>query len=210
MPIVAAAILFDLAVGDPEAYPDEAAGEAACDAARDGEIETGAVGAGTGATVGKLLGVARASRGGIGAAAVTLAGRGEVAALAAVNAFGDVVDPDDGRRARRAARARSPSLGAGAATGDLSRRARSAGANTTLVCVATDVAFDQGALKRVAIEAHDGLARAVRPAHTVVDGDVVFALAPGGAPPPLLTRLRVGRRGGGSGGAGDRRRGNGA
>ena len=191
VPIVAAAILFDLAVGDPEAYPDEGAGEAACDAAREGEIETGAVGAGTGATVGKLLGIARASRGGVGAAAVTLAGGGTVAALAAVNAFGDVVDPDDGRllagpradRSFRSARAlRQEEL----------RESPLAGAHTTLVCVATDIAFDQGSLKRVAIEAHDGLARAVRPAHTVVDGDVVFALAPGGLPPPLLTRLRVG------------------
>ncbi len=191
VPIVAAAILFDLAVGDPEAYPDEAAGEAACDAARDGEIETGAVGAGTGATVGKLLGVARASRGGIGAASVTLPGGERVAALVAVNAFGDVVDPDSGRRLA-GPRAEGPFDSARALRQEKLSESPLAGANTTLVCVATDVAFDQGALKRVAIEAHDGLARAVRPAHTVVDGDVVFALAPGGATPPLLTRLRVG------------------
>ncbi|HEX4438904.1 MAG TPA: P1 family peptidase, partial [Thermoanaerobaculia bacterium] len=67
-----------------------------------------------------------------------------------------------------------------------------AAAHTTLVCVASSVAFDPAALRRVAIEAHDGLARAVRPAHSVVDGDVVFALAPSGSPPPVLTRLRVG------------------
>jgi L-aminopeptidase/D-esterase-like protein len=67
-----------------------------------------------------------------------------------------------------------------------------AGASTTLVCVATTVPFEPGSLRRVAIEAHDGLARAVRPAHSVVDGDVVFALAPAGALPPLLIRLRVG------------------
>jgi L-aminopeptidase/D-esterase-like protein len=193
VPIVAAAVIFDLAVGDPEAFPDEAMGLQACDAAREGEIATGAVGAGTGATVGKLLGVARASRGGLGAASVELPGGGIVAALAVVNAFGDVVDPETGRLL----------AGPGASRGDgfLSARALVedglvesplAGANTTLVCVATTVPFDQGALKRVAIEAQDGLARAVRPAHTVVDGDVVFALAPGGAAPPLLTRLRVG------------------
>jgi L-aminopeptidase/D-esterase-like protein len=190
VPIVAAAILFDLAVGDPEAYPDEAAGDAACDSARGGEIETGSVGAGTGATVGKLLGVDRASRGGIGAAAAILPGGGTIAALAAVNAFGDVVDPDNGRRL---AGPRAPDFNSARALRqeDL-LESPLAGANTTLVCVATDVAFDQGSLKRVAIEAHDGLARAIRPAHTLVDGDVVFALAPGGAPPALLGRLRAG------------------
>jgi L-aminopeptidase/D-esterase-like protein len=191
VPIVAAAILFDLAVGDPDAYPDEAAGEAACDAAGDGEIETGAVGAGTGATVGKLLGVARASRGGIGAAAVILPGGERVEALAAVNAFGDVVDPDDGRRLAGPRTADTFNSARALQQEDL-RESPLAGAHTTLVCVATDITLDQGCLKRVAIEAHDGLARAVRPAHTVVDGDVVFALAPGGAPPPLLTRLRAG------------------
>lgn len=193
VPIVAAAVLFDLAVGDPDAFPDEAMGRAACEAARSGEIPAGAVGAGTGATVGKLLGVNRAARGGIGAASVTLPGGGVVAALAAVNAFGDVVDPDTG----------GVLAGPGAPGGAAFRSSRAliedglgesplAAAHTTLVCVATTIPFDPGALKRVSIEAHDGLARAVRPAHTVVDGDVVFALAPGGAPPALLARLRVG------------------
>ncbi len=149
VPIVAGAVLFDLAVGDPEAFPDESMGLAACEAAREGEIASGAVGAGSGATVGKLLGIACASRGG------------------------------DGFRSARAL------------IEDTLSEVPLAGANTTLVCVATTIPFDQGALKRVAIEAHDGLARAVRPAHTIVDGDVVFALAPGGAEPPLLTRLRV-------------------
>jgi L-aminopeptidase/D-esterase-like protein len=193
VPIVAAAVLFDLAVGDADAFPDEAMGRAACQGASEGPIAVGAVGAGTGATVGKLLGVARASRGGVGAAAIPLPGGGTVAALAAVNAFGDVVDAGAGRVL----------AGPGPAGGTAFRSARAlleddlaesplAAANTTLVCVATTVPFDTGALKRVAIEAHDGIARAVRPAHTVVDGDVVFALAPGGAPPPLLIRLRVG------------------
>lgn len=192
VPIVAAAILFDLGVGDAEAYPDEAAGRAACEAAREGEIDTGAVGAGCGATVGKLLGRERASRGGLGTATVALPGGKRIAALAAVNAFGDVVDPETGR-VIAGARGESDSFRTELALNreDLTE-APQAGAHTTLVCVATDVAFDQGSLKRVAIEAHDGLARAVRPAHTVVDGDVVFALAPGGPAPPLLERLRAG------------------
>jgi L-aminopeptidase/D-esterase-like protein len=192
VPIVPAAILFDLSVGDSEAYPDEAAGQAACEAAREGEIATGGVGAGSGATVGKLLGSGRASRGGIGAASVTLPGGAIVAALAAVNAFGDVVDPETGRLLAGARGERDFLVSARALREDDLRDSPLAGANTTLVCVATDVAFEQGALKRVAIEAHDGIARAVRPAHTVVDGDVVFALAPAGRAPSLLTRLRVG------------------
>jgi L-aminopeptidase/D-esterase-like protein len=121
-----------------------------------------------------------------------LPGGKKIAALAAVNAFGDVVDPETGRIL---AGPRGESEGFRSALAlhrDDLTRAPLAGAHTTLVCVATDVAFDQGSLKRVAIEAHDGLARAVRPAHTVVDGDVVFALAPGGTAPPLLERLRAG------------------
>ena len=128
----------------------------------------------------------------LGAAAVTLTGGATVAALAAVNAFGDVVDPATGRVLAGARRENDFLLSARALCQDDLRDSPLAGANTTLVCVATDVAFEQGPLKRVAIEAHDGLARAVRPAHTVVDGDVVFALAPAGPAPSLLMRLRVG------------------
>jgi L-aminopeptidase/D-esterase-like protein len=192
VPIVAAAVLFDLAVGDPDAYPGEAEGEAACEAARAGEVETGSVGAGTGATVGKLFGVGRAARGGLGCAALELPGGGRVAAVAAVNAFGDVVDPETGTRLAGPS-GQDPSFRSALALWQ-ERLAESptAAANTTLVCVATTVPFDAGALKRVAIEAHDGIARAVRPSHTVVDGDVVFALAPAGSPPPLSARLRVG------------------
>jgi L-aminopeptidase/D-esterase-like protein len=192
VPIVAAAVLFDLAVGDPEAYPDEAMGRAACEAALDGEIPSGAVGAGTGATVGKVLGIASASRGGVGAASVELAGGGTVAAFAAVNAFGDVVDPDTGRLLAGPGKARKDFRTEKALVSDALSESPLAAAHTTLVCVAATTPFDTGALKRVAIEAHDGIARAVRPAHTVVDGDVCFALAPSGATPPLLARLRVG------------------
>jgi L-aminopeptidase/D-esterase-like protein len=192
-PIVAAAVLFDLAVGDARAYPDAEMGEAACRNAGEEEIPLGRVGAGTGATAGKLHGIARAAAGGIGAALVTLSGGESVAAIAAANPFGDVVDPETGRLLA------SPSSEGGAAVRTAQALWReplpeppSAGANTTLVCVATTVPFDTGALRRVAIEGHDGIARAVRPAHSVVDGDVVFALAPAGPAPPIATRLRVG------------------
>ena len=205
VPIVAAAVLFDLAVGDPNAFPDEAMGRRACDAATASASEStgsasrrGRVGAGAGATAGKLLGAAHASDGGIGIAAQRLPDGAVVAALVAVNAFGDVVDPDTG------APLAGPRVASGAA-GDpyVSERALredaridsplgGVGANTTLVCVATTVPFDTGSLKRVAIEAHGGISRAIRPAHTVVDGDVAFALAPPGPVPALLARLRVG------------------
>ncbi len=193
VPIVAAAVLFDLAVGDSKAYPDAATGEAACEAAHEGEVEMGSVGAGTGATVGKLLGIAHASPGGVGLGTVELPGGERVSALAVVNAFGDVVEPESGRvlaGVRRGGRF----VGTARLLGEEPfGEELLAAANTTLVCVATTVAFEPGSLKRVAIEAHDGMARAVRPSHTVVDGDTVFALAPGGSSaPPLAMRLRVG------------------
>lgn len=195
VPIVAGAVLFDLTVGEPR-HPDRTMGIAACRAAREGAVETGPVGAGTGATVGKLFGVARAAPGGVGAAAIRLPGGDLVAALAAVNAFGDVVDPGTGRvLAGPAIRGRriEPTARALRRNFDLTRFGdQTPGGATTLVCVATTAAFEPGSLKRVAIEAHDGIARAVRPAHTVVDGDAVFALAPPGPPPPILLRLRVG------------------
>ncbi len=196
VPIVAAAVLFDLAVGDPKAFPDEAMGRRACDAAAETAPARGRVGAGAGATVGKLLGATHASPGGIGAASQRLPDGEVVAALAAVNAFGDVVDPDTGAilaGSRAASGAPGVRHGAERALREDARiDSPLAGAHTTLVCVATTVPFDPGSLKRVAIEAHDGIARAVRPAHTVVDGDVAFALAPPGPPPALLLRLRVG------------------
>jgi L-aminopeptidase/D-esterase-like protein len=143
VPIVAGAILFDLAVGSAVAYPDEAAGEAACEAAREGEIQTGAIGAGTGATVGKILGIAHAARGGIGAAAVVLPGGERVAALAAANPFGDIVDPDTGSRLAGPEARDGRFLTARALVGDTLLDSPLAAANSTLVCVATDVACDQ-------------------------------------------------------------------
>jgi L-aminopeptidase/D-esterase-like protein len=167
-------------------------GRRACDAASENDVDRGAVGAGTGATVGKLLGIAESSPGGVGIAEVRLPDGNTVAALAAVNAFGDVVDSETGRLLA------GPGLKDGAFRSERALREEDlaaspfSGGHTTLVCVATTVPFDTGALKRVAIEAHDGIARAVAPAHTIVDGDVVFALSPGGSAPSLLTRLRVG------------------
>ena len=193
VPIVAAAILFDLAVGDSEAYPDAAMGRAACEAASEDTVETGGVGAGTGATIGKILGVPRSSPGGVGLAGATLPGGEKVAALAIVNAFGNVVDPETGAWIAGArADDDRPFDVERALLSDALAQSPLAGTQTTLVCVATTAGFDPASLKRIAMEAHDGVARAVRPAHTLVDGDVVFAIAAAGEPPDILARVRIG------------------
>lgn len=194
VPIVAAAVIFDLGVGDADAFPDEAMGEAACRAATTGGVETGRVGAGTGAMSGKLHGISRAAPGGLGAARLDLPDGTCVAAIAVVNSFGDVVDPETGRLLAAPSDGRDGFVRTARALWEdgASFSRPEPGANTTLVCVATTAAFEPGSLKRVAIEAHDGIARAVRPAHSVLDGDVTFALAPAGPPPELALRVRIG------------------
>ena len=179
VPIVPAAVLFDLHVGDARIRPDAAAGYAACQAAGD-EIAQGNAGAGAGATVGKLFGMPYAMKGGIGTASVTLEGV-TVGALIAVNALGDVVDPaagtpiagartEDGQQLRGSV--------AAALAGD-KPLALLAGANTTIGVVATDAPLTKAQCQRLAGAGHDGLARAIRPVHTMSDGDTLFALSTG-------------------------------
>lgn len=183
VPIVPAAALFDLGVGDPGARPGMADGLAACEAARDAALQEGSVGAGTGATVGHLRGIDGAMKGGIGTASRRLDGGCVVGALAAVNAFGDVTDPST---AQIVAGTRGPGVGGflntAAQIERVAERPRRFGEHTTLAVVATDAALDRAALSRVATMAHDGLARAINPVHTSFDGDVVFALSTGAAP----------------------------
>ncbi len=180
VPIVPAAILFDLALGDAAVRPDAAMGYAACQAASDGPVGEGNVGAGTGATVGKLLGMKRCTKGGLGTASVEL-GRGlVVAALVVVNPLGDVVDPQTGHII---AGTRRP-VGRGFAdTQELMRgrlgQAALAFTNTVIGVVATNADLDLAQANYVAGMAHDGIARVVRPAHTLLDGDTLFALATG-------------------------------
>ncbi len=179
VPIVVGAVLYDLSIGRADVRPDVDAGYAACRAARSGRFAQGSVGAGTGATLGRALGPARAVKGGIGSAAEALPGGAVVAALVAVNCFGEVVDPDGGQvvagpRDEKGAfvstldalRKRPPSLPFGAT-------------NSTIGVVATNARLTREQAYRLAVMAHDGLARAVRPTHTPVDGDVFFALATG-------------------------------
>jgi len=180
VPIVPAAVLFDLPVGNPRIRPDAAAGYQACQAASDQTPAQGNVGAGAGALVGKLFGIARAMKGGVGSAALTVDGV-TVGALVACNALGDVVDPDTGRVL---AGARSPD---GASLLDIRRailagetpRPLLPGTNTTLAVVATDAVLTKAQAHRLAQVAHDGLARAINPVHTMSDGDTVFALGTG-------------------------------
>ena len=191
VPIVPAAILFDLGIGDPSIRPDAAAGYAACDAASSGDVDEGNVGAGAGASVGKLFGLGRAMKGGLGTASITVDGI-TVAALVAVNAVGDVVDAE-GRviaGARTDAGDSMPGAMRLVEQGELPPRWRAGGpaagheadargAATTLAVVATDARLTKAEATKVAQMAHDGLARSIDPVHTQGDGDVVFALATG-------------------------------
>ncbi len=182
VPIVPAAVLFDLWVGDPRVRPGAEDGYAACEAASTAPPAQGSVGAGAGATVGKLLGVARAMKGGIGTASVRV-GAFTVAALVAVNAVGDVIDPASGRPLAGARSEDGKSLADLAQT--LLRGEGPAGAlagmATTIGVVATDAKLTKPQANKLATMAHDGLARCIRPVHTMTDGDTLFALATGAA-----------------------------
>lgn len=159
VPHVAGAVIFDLMIGDGKVRPDANAGYAACRMANDAPAE-GQVGAGTGATTAKLSGGHRP--GGLGIASA-LAGDATVTAIMVVNALGDVWDAERNEWAARSAPGPSAVKGG----------------NTTIGVVMTDAVLDRGATRRVAMTAQDGLARAIRPAHTDRDGDTIFAMAAG-------------------------------
>ena len=179
VPIVPAAILFDLAEGDPSVRPGAEQGYAACEAAAEGVPARGRVGAGTGAAVGKIAGREHATAAGVGYAALRT-GTGElVAALAAVNAFGDVIAEDGsvlgGPRLDGVART-AEHVTAMTGPPDWTRVEER---NTTLVCVLTDAGLDQAACTRAARMASGGVARAVEPVFSDLDGDVVFCISSG-------------------------------
>ncbi|MBK6862075.1 MAG: P1 family peptidase [Ideonella sp.] len=180
VPIVPAAILFDLWVGDWRIHPDAASGYAACAAASTDAPAEGSVGAGAGATVGKMFGIERAMKSGIGSASVQVAGF-TVGAIVAVNAFYDVIDPRSGEPLAGVRSADGQHLhGAMAALlrGELPT-AIVAGTSTTIGVVATDAVLDKAQATKIAQMAHDGLARSINPVHTMVDGDTLFALGTG-------------------------------
>jgi L-aminopeptidase/D-esterase-like protein len=181
VPIVPAAVLFDLWIGDGRIRPDAEAGRRACEAASRDAPAQGSVGAGAGCTVGKLFGIQRAMRGGIGTASLTV-GAVTVGALIAVNATGDVIDPESGRvlAGMRGADGRPCRATDAIAAGDLPPRAI-AGMATTIGVVATDAVLTKAQANKLAGMAQDGLARTIDPVHTMADGDTLFALATGGS-----------------------------
>ena len=180
VPIVPAAILFDLGVGDAKVRPDAACGRDATAKASSAAVAQGNVGAGAGATVGKLYGMRRAMKGGLGSASIRLPSGVVIAAIVAVNARGDVVDPESG------------AVIAGVRSEDGTRLADARlllrqglptpiapGENTTIGVVATNATLTKTQAALVARMAHDGFARAIVPSHTPSDGDTIFALATG-------------------------------
>lgn len=181
VPIVPAAILFDLGIGDSTVRPDSAMGYAACETASDTTPAQGCVGAGTGAMVGAMRGKAFATKGGIGSASIDL-GRGLfVAALVAVNAVGDVLD-EDGTILAGVRGDDGHMLGMMSVLRNMAHQPRPAAdprENTVIGIVATNAKMTKAQAKRMAITAHDGIARAVQPAHTDYDGDTIFSLASG-------------------------------
>ena len=190
VPIVPAAIVYDLAEGDASARPGAEAGYAACEAAVEGVPERGRVGAGSGTAASKLLGRESAVASGVGYAAARGAGGVTVAAVAVANPFGDVLGAD-GRPVAMAVGAEARTAEVIAAMEEAPDPFKVQPANTTLVCVMTDAALDKSACARVARAAAAGVARAVEPVFTDVDGDVVFCLASGEGSADRFTVLQV-------------------
>jgi L-aminopeptidase/D-esterase-like protein len=179
VPIVPAAVIFDLAIGRADVRPDAAMAYQACLNATADPVIEGSVGAGTGATVGKILGIQHATKSGVGSACTEIVEGLFVGAIAVVNALGDVIDPHSGK------------IIAGARTEEgfadtlqvmqkfQALASASAASNTVIGVVATNAKLTKEETNKVAQMAHDGLARAVRPAHTMYDGDTIFALSAG-------------------------------
>lgn len=188
VPIVPGAILFDLAIGNPKIRPDAAMGYKACEAASIEPVLQGNVGAGTGATVGKILGPGQSMKSGIGSASIDIGSGIIVGALIAVNCFGDVVDPQTqkiiaGARSMQAGPIKIGSDGYFADTLNIMRSLTgraimgiAARQNTVIGVVATNARLTKEEANKIAQMAHNGLALTIRPAHTMMDGDTLFCL----------------------------------
>jgi L-aminopeptidase/D-esterase-like protein len=182
VPIVPAAILFDLNVGSSKIRPDVEDGYKACLAATEKEIPEGCVGAGTGATVGKMLGIERATKSGVGTTSCKIGDDVVVAALMAVNAVGDIIDH---RTGKIIAGPRNEQNNGFLSTAELltggtfTHRKNPIATNTTLGVVATNANLTKEQVNKLAQMAHDGIARAINPCHTMYDGDAIFALSIG-------------------------------
>lgn len=182
VPIVPAANLFDLYIGDPKVRPDGEMGYQACLNASEDQPEEGNVGAGTGAVVGKILSLKMAMKSGIGTASVDIGGGGKVAAIVAVNAFGDVIDPETSEIIAGARGLKGFADTLKVMKSFVGRKVMSfasAADNTVIGAVATNVKLNKEQITKVAQMAHNGLARTIRPAFSLFDGDTVFALSAG-------------------------------
>lgn len=190
IPIVPAAILYDLNIGDPKVRPTPEMGYLACTNASGSSPDQGSIGAGTGATVGKLIGMNRATKSGIGCASIDLGGGVKVGAIVAVNAIGEVIDPGNGNiiAGVRANKATVFEQGKPVFSEALQIMKSIVGktllglaekANTVIGVVATNAKFDKAACTKLAQMAQNGLVRTIRPANTMHDGDTIFALSTG-------------------------------
>lgn len=179
VPIVPAAAIFDLAVGNPWMRPNGDAGYQACLVADSNAIAEGCVGAGTGASVGHLFGIQFATKGGLGTASCQLEEGIIVGALVVVNAYGDVVDPHSGKIIAGTRKPEGGWLDSANAIMNGAGRSAFARDHTTIGVVATDAVLTKEESNLIAMMAHDGLARAIRPAHALYDGDALFVLSTG-------------------------------
>ncbi len=180
VPIVPAAVIYDLSVGNCRARPDKAMGYAACRAARGEPQGDGSLGAGTGATVGKLLGIHQGTKGGLGTSFLEGPDGLRVGALVVVNAFGDVIDPQTGEilaGARTAPESKEFADAVKLIRRGVVRRRFGEPTNTTIGVVATNARLTREEAQKIAQMSHNGLARCIRPVHTLFDGDAVFVLA---------------------------------
>ena len=191
VPIVPAAVIFDLGVGDHRVRPDTQAGYAACEHASADPVPGGNVGAGAGATVGKVFGPERAMKGGVGNALIEV-GPWQVGALVVCNALGDVIDPESGAviaGARTSATSLERLNIQRSLLAGLGPSGPSIGTNTTIGVVACNAKLDKAQAARLATAGHDGLARTIKPVHTPMDGDTLFGMATGTCertPDPML------------------------
>jgi L-aminopeptidase/D-esterase-like protein len=181
VPIVPTAVLFDLGLGDSKIRPDAEAGYKACLAATSGPVGEGNVGAGAGATIGKLMGMKSAMKSGLGTYAVHIgASKLVVGAMVAVNAVGDVIDYKTGTilAGTRSSDGKTLAGGIKLLRGGYDLPVQQ-GTNTTIGIVATNAAFNKAEITKIAQMAQDGLARSINPVHTAYDGDTIFAASTG-------------------------------
>ncbi|SIS66026.1 P1 family peptidase [Salimicrobium salexigens] len=185
IPIVPGAILFDFLPFSGDAWPDSSYGyEAAHQAFHRGNFASGNAGAGTGAAVGKMKGYDSAMKGGFGSCAVEVNGL-KVGACIAVNAFGDIIDPETGRIIA-GARENGSFLDTAKSIREMDPPDGAGGMNTTIGCITTNANITKSEANHIASAAHDGLARCIRPVHTVMDGDALFVMAGGEVDVSLL------------------------